>query len=378
MADSLLNKSRKVLFTITSMTSGGAERVCCHLANALASKGYDVTVLTFKDRSFDFYSLSDHVHREVLPGYDRGGSVLTKLRRHVTNFLFLRRFIRNSAPDIVIPFMDFPALYSLVACLGLRNRPPVAIALRNDMRHQKVPGLWVKGRKLLFPKADHIISQTESLADYLRAEAFPSVPVTVINNPLGGHFVGLPERAAESFGTRTIVSVARLMPQKGLDLLIKAFARVHSAFPQWKLNIVGEGEQRAELETLINQLNLEGAVMLAGRQQDVSEWYNNADFFVLPSHYEGFPNVLIEAMAHGIPVLATDCLSGPGEIITPGKTGLLCEPGNTESIAQGLQQLIEQSEQLPQMGRDAQRAVQQYAPEKIIVQWEQLIERTVQ
>src|SRR6185369_7788029 len=151
-----------------------------------------------------------------------------------------------------------------------------------------------------------------------------------------------------------LVACGRLKALKGFDYLLDALVEVRKTIPA-SLWIIGEGEQRAALETKIKRLRLEDSVKLLGFQQNPFKYMAAADLFVLSSLYEGFGNVIVEAMACGVPVVATDCPYGPGEIIEDGKNGILAPPANALALAAAILRVLKDEsmrEKLSFEGRD--------------------------
>ena len=140
-------------------------------------------------------------------------------------------------------------------------------------------------------------------------------------------------------GSFHFIAAGRLTEQKGFPLLVEAFNQVREKLP-CRLLILGEGEQRPELERLVAQFGLQEDVALVGWTDNPFRLMRAADAFVLSSRYKGFPNVLLEAMAAGLPVISTDCLSGPSELLNKGEYGLLVPPDNVAALAVAMRRMI--------------------------------------
>lgn len=171
-----------------------------------------------------------------------------------------------------------------------------------------------------------------------------------------------------------IIAIGRLVHLKGLDLLLAAFAEAAEHFPEWQLDIFGQGPLREELEIKRNQLGLEKRVHFRGITTDVYAELERSNIFVLPSRIEGFPNVLLEAMAAGVAVIAADCKFGPGEIIDNENNGLLIPPENIPALTQALKRLMSDAELREKLGSAARSVQERYAEEKIVKRWINLIE----
>ena len=174
-------------------------------------------------------------------------------------------------------------------------------------------------------------------------------------------------------GTRRVIAVGRLDYQKGFDRLIDAWALLPEALRRtWHLDIYGQGEWQDALQEQIDRLDLTECVQLHPPTQQIFEAYAASDFLVMSSHYEGFPMVMLEAMASGLPVVSFDFLCGPRDIIRPGENGLLVPEGDIAALADAMQRLMTNTDQLPRLSEAARKSVETYAETAVMKQWEQL------
>jgi glycosyltransferase involved in cell wall biosynthesis len=174
-----------------------------------------------------------------------------------------------------------------------------------------------------------------------------------------------------------LVAVGRLVPQKGFDLLLRAFARLSSRHPEWNLVIWGEGPERANLERLREELCLTEASSLPGNHPRIYEALAESDLFVLSSRFEGFPNALCEAMAVGLPVVSFECPSGPAQIIRPGLDGVLVPPEDINGLEQALDRLMSDPALRVSMGTKARDVIERFSLEQILARWEVCIEEVL-
>ena len=184
--------------------------------------------------------------------------------------------------------------------------------------NQRAHPFWTNAWKIAASRASAIVLQTEAIKS-LYPETIQRRAV-VIPNP-----VVLSTTERRPHDGLVLAAVGRLEWQKGFDLLIQAFAAIASDFPDWRLTIWGEGAERSRLQQLADQSGYADRIELPGNSQSQSDWTGNADIFVLSSRYEGFPNVLLEAMSAGLPVLSFRCDFGPEEMIEDGVDGVLVE-----------------------------------------------------
>jgi len=169
-----------------------------------------------------------------------------------------------------------------------------------------------------------------------------------------------------------VITVGRLSYQKGFDRLIEAWSIVHKTKPDWCLSIFGDGELKKELSAQIISLKLEDSIKILPPTLNIGEEYYRSSLFVLSSHYEGLPMVLLESMAYGLPVVAFACKCGPKDIITNGKDGLLIEEGNIFALAEGIIKLICDEKLRKQMGKAAYLKSKSYSEDIIMEKWQEL------
>jgi glycosyltransferase involved in cell wall biosynthesis len=246
----------------------------------------------------------------------------------------------------------------------------VIIAERTDPRYHAVGRVWSVLRRRLYPSCQSLVVQTASVQPWART-IVRTRPVFVIPNAA----VAPKRRASKQHapGDRRMVTLGRLSPEKGADLLIKAFARVAADFPNWSLSIYGSGALQAELESLCAELQLDDRVTLHGWTSDTAAALSTADLFVLPSRYEGFPNALLEAMAAGLACISFDCESGPREIIHDQKDGLLVPPQDVEALARAMAQLMADDSERCRLGNQAREVVTRFSEERFYRQWDAVV-----
>ena len=356
----------RVLLAISSLGPGGAERTASELANLLAVKGWHLGFLTLSGLASDHYVLDPRVDRILLDLLWDSGSAWEAGRDFLRRGRMIRRAVRTFAPQVVLSFVDQTNVRVLAALLG--SGIPVIVCEQIDPRVYRVGHRWQLARRVLYPLASATVVQTEAVAAWA-ARLVPRRRVRVIPN-----FVRLlPEPPPFRLRESMILAVGRLDRQKGFDLLIEAFAASRARVEAWRLAILGEGPQRIRLETMIRELGLGAQVSLPGVVAEPAEWLARARVFVLSSRFEGFPNALLEAMAMGCAVVATDCPSGPREIIRNGHDGLLVPVERVVALTSALDHLTEQPGRAEGLARAAVDVRERFAAERILPQWEGLI-----
>ncbi|MGE3459387.1 MAG: glycosyltransferase family 4 protein, partial [Kofleriaceae bacterium] len=304
----------KLVFYIHSLEGGGAERVVSLLANHWAARGWDVTVITLSPVGTDFYPLLPTIRRVVIGRHGAAAGPLSGLLANLKRVLALRRELAHIGPDVAISMIETANVILACAAIWL---PQVLVigSERVHPPHHAIGRIWSALRRWTYGRLHCVVAQSELTAAWLRRETnarrvriIPNPvedPVSIAHRPDGG-----PTPAP--VGRKRILAVGRLRRQKGFDLLLEAFARIAAAFDSWDLVIVGDGPERAELARLAASNHLDARVYFPGATRRIVEWYEQADLYVLSSRFEGFPNTLLEAMAHGLPAIAFDCETGPG------------------------------------------------------------------
>lgn len=340
----------KISFVIHSLDGGGAERVMAGLASRLQQKGHEGTLITLDDGRHDRHDVDPGVARVPLnvmrPSRHKWQAVTSNLSR----MRRLRRAITDSQPDVVLSFCDATNALTLLATRGLSV--PIVVSERSDPAQQALAWPWSSLRPRLYRSAAKVVALTptsaQALVRWCREE--PVVIPSAVDNP--PHQSPDSERLSEK---KVLLGVGRLEHEKGFDRLIKAFVRLAPQFQEWHLRIVGEGSQRGRLQRLIDEADLKERIELPGWQRPIWPAYANADLFVLPSRYEGFPSALLEAMAAGLAVVAVDCESGPRAIIRSDIDGVLVD-NKDEALEIGIQTCLADARLRCRLG-DAAKAV---------------------
>ncbi len=353
---------------IASLGCGGAERVMSRLAGAW-SEVHDVAVFTYDDGAEPpFYRLPAAVALHPLALDGHSATVLRAVASNLRRWYRLRAALRSVSPDVVVSFGDRVNVLTLLATRGLRTS--VIVSERVDPRLYD-PGLaWRTLRWLLYRQAAAVVVQTERTRQYFAAGI--SGRFVTIPNPVG------PSPLNMGDGEPLVVGMGRLVPQKGFDILLKAFARARLASSGWQLVIAGEGPVRAELEALAATLGIAGATSFPGNVPDSASLLGRAGIFALTSRFEGFPNVLAEAMALGRPVVATDCLTGPRELTMEGVAGVLVPVDDVDALAGALSNLAAAPPLRRTLGDAARAAVAPLSLGRVVETWDRLFRLTRQ
>jgi glycosyltransferase involved in cell wall biosynthesis len=329
--------ANKIALFLPSLRGGGAERVMVNLARGFFDQGIDVDLVLVK---------AEGPYLSEVPGGVRvvdlhSSRVLTSLPR-------LTHYLRRERPQSMLSAMDHANIVAIWArkLSGVPCRVVVSVhstlsrALTNNpnLRGYLMPNLI----RIFYPWADTVVAVSNGVAeDFANITRLPRESIKVIYNPIV--IPELLEKAKEAVEhpwfsrgePPVILSVGRLTKAKDYPTLIRAFALVRRKYPA-RLMILGEGEERAKLEALTQELGLQDDISLPGFVDNPYAYMARAAVFVLSSAWEGFGNVLVEAMAVGTPVISTDCPSGPAEILENGRWGKLVPVGDTNAMAQAI------------------------------------------
>ncbi|WP_395337192.1 glycosyltransferase family 4 protein [Novosphingobium sp. BL-8H] len=352
---------------LPGLTAGGAERVVNIIADVLDRRGWKISVICFAESdspSYYGYSAGVDVIRLDLPPSRQ--SVLTRKISAIRRAMRLRRALDEAAPDVVVSFLTRTNILALLA--GLGRQTPIIVSERNNPKEQSVGPLWSWLRARLYPRAFGLVTMTKGAM-----ECFPPAMRPrqwVIPNPV----LCFERRDTAPTADKQITAVGRLVPQKGFDLLLKAFAKVVGEFPEWNLVIWGKGPERSNLEDMALRLGLQDRVRFAGVSERPGGWVDHADIFVMSSRYEGWGNALAEALAAGIPAISFDCNWGPGEFIDQNVNGLLVPPEDIETLAENMRELMRDPELRNRLGNNARAIAEALSANSVVDAWEKVMQ----
>lgn len=364
----------RILFVCRQLDqmAGGVERMIIRVMHAMLARGHHVELFTWDQADATaFYPMDDAIcwHR-----LDRGRATgrVSKFEQ-VLRMLQVRRVVARSKPDVLVAFEWGPFRFVRMAMLGL-GIPSVLAERMSPSRfeHTRVGRYQervFKGMRLATAIVVQWKSYINRYPEYLRDRmvAIPNVVDVACEH-------ASPGRRTE--GPFTLLSVGRLAYPKNYECLLRAFALLRPGYSQWRLRILGEGEDRRRLENLIDELDLNGSVELPGAVKDVAAEYASAEVFCLPSLSEGFPNALGEALAHGLPGVGFADCTGVNELISEGQNGVLAAGnGDHESLAKALDKLMGFASLREQLGTAARASMEVYAAEPLFERWHALLNK---
>ncbi len=347
----------KMVFVVYYMTFGGIERQITQLANEMSHRGHDVSVVSLVKNN-TCYPISEQVNYMHIE--ERGKAKIAILNR----YLNLRKYLKKVKPDITVNFM----LQSAYFCAFMKKKYTGTVLYSE----RGFPNAYFYSLSLRFvrylamKRIDKFVFQTEGAQKCFSLDI--QKRSMVIPNPV---FIKKDEYKRPLSPQKVIMNIGRLSIQKNHKLLIEAFQKVSENYPDYILKIYGEGELEEELSCLIKDRHLSDRIKLMGTTNDIYARLLEAELFVLSSDFEGIPNVLIEAMALGIPCISTDCEPGGArELISHGVDGIIVERDSKNELAKAICKMLDDKEMANELGRNAAINIQRYAPEIIYDKWE--------
>lgn len=322
------------------------------------------------------------VHLEDVPPHVKQVFLFRKGKISYIKLIFLlsHRLFSGLKPDLVISFMILPNILTLFASLLSFYKPIIIISVRNnpdlDFTIQKNSYFKRMLLNILYPFASHIIVISKGIKEVLvKNFKLNRNRITVVYNGINitnVQTLAMIEPEESLFQRKNslyITACGRLTPQKGYPDLIKAFSKI-TYRTKAMLYIIGEGDERRNLTALIKNLNMEDKILLLGFKANPFQYIARSDVFVLSSLFEGFANVIVEAMACGTPVIAADCPFGPGEIIEHGKNGILIPPGRVDILADTLFMLLEDKPMRERLSSGGKKRVEDFHVMKMVAGYE--------
>lgn len=328
----------KLAIFLPSLSGGGAERAMLNLAHGLIERGSAVDLVLAQAKGPYLKEVHDSVQIVGL-----------KASRVLTSLPGLVGYLRRERPMALLSALDYANIVALWAWrlagipgrLVVNEQNTISRSARNSARWRQRIVPYLVGR--FYPWADYVIGNSHGVAtDLSQVTGLPSDRIRILYNPVVTPDVREKAKASlnhpwfEAGQPPVVLAVGRLTKQKDFPTLIRAFAQVRKSRPA-RLLILGEGPDRPSLETLVKQLDLVNDVAMPGFVENPYAYMSRAALYVLSSQWEGLPTVLIEAMYCGAPIVATDCPSGPREILANGQHGLLVPVGKEMALSRAIE-----------------------------------------
>lgn len=352
----------KILFVISALGKGGAERVLQVLANHFV-KDHEVKILKF-DSDEPFYEFLPKIEIKNLNLGVGNLGFFGNISKRFSKIFALRDELKNSDADIVISFLDNTNILTLIANFGIGKK----IIITEHINYNFLQGFWRVLRRLTYPFADGLTVLTKY--DY---ERYPYVKNrTIMPNPMFEIPLNLGVQKEN-----LILSAGRLIPHKDFKTFLKALSLVDKRLlKDWKIVIAGDGSERENLENLANKLNLN--IDFVGFVSNLHEYYAKAKIIAVTSTQEGFCNILMESIYFDIARISTDCIAGPSELINNGKDGFLCEVGNEKDVAEKIELLIKDENLRDKFVKNANLRRDDFLVSTIAKKWLEFINLTLE
>lgn len=355
---------KKVCFLISALDhSGGTERVTTLIANSLAQRGFNVSIISSIGGTSPFFKLDERI--KIFSLYPEAMSI----KKHTLGLIKrIRAVLVEEEIQTLIVVDSINCVFTTIACIGLKiNHICWEHFNLNVNLGSKFRSL---GRWMAVKWCSQIVTLTERDTKNWENKYQIKSKVRTIFNPI----VCQQQQHIPSLDRKIILCVGRLTQQKGFDLLISAWSRIANEFQEWKVIIVGSGEDELILKKMVVDAQLGNSIIFAGQQQNVAPFYRSASFFCMSSRFEGLPMVLLEAQSYSLPIVAFDCDTGPSEIIQHDVTGFLVNKLDIDDMAMSLKKMmsIDQDSYI-KMSRNALQNTISFNLSNIILLWESII-----
>ncbi|MBF0784791.1 glycosyltransferase family 4 protein [Muribacter muris] len=342
--------------------SGGTERVSTSIANGLVEQGYDVIMLNLYEGLEPFFELHSNIQN-----YQLYSGKISGAKHYISTIRKLRTFIKHHGIETLIVVESMLSLFSLPSIIGLQVKHITWEHFNYNVDLGKKARRFSRHLSRLL--SDNIVTLTEKDKQIWQKNTFGKAEIIAIPNPspypISDH--------TPSLDNKVVLAIGRLTYQKGFDLLLQAWAIVkqNEIARDWTLQILGEGEDKPLLNSLIQELNLGQSVVIYPFSNQVSSYYQKASIFCMSSRFEGLGMVILEAQCFGLPCISFDCEIGPSEIIKHNQSGYLCEPENINSLADQLITLmsLNNSDYLKMSNESKKNIAQKFNTYSIIEQW---------
>lgn len=359
-----MKKELKICFFSGDISrTGGTERVTTLIANELIERGYDVSILSFVGGKHSGFLLNKKIKLFTL--LNKEFNNMQKISKQILPILKLKEFINREKINVIIDVDVFLSLYTiplkLFTNIKIVSWEHFNLKSNNGVKKRDI------ARRMASKFSDKLIVLTD--ADKMAyINKFPKIENIIrIYNPSS-----YPICYEELKREKLLISVGRLTEQKNFEILIEAWKKVEEIQPEWKLNIIGSGEEREKLLEQIKEYKLRNVEIIPFTNK-ISEYYKKASGYVLSSKFEGFPMVLLEAQSYGIPIVAFDCETGPREIVRDNIDGLLVEANNVEMLSNKILELINNDENRDYYSKEAKVNAEKFSVKKITDEWEKII-----
>ena len=355
MLDKVIGK--KVLFVISDLNSGGAQKVFTNLVNNYETESTKTLITFSKTKSFFNVNHNIEVINEV--SKQRSENLVKKIFINCKRIFFIRRFLKENNVDTVVSFMSETNIICIIASLFLKLN--IVVSERNNPYKQNKKIVWKLLRFLTYYQSDFIIVNNRFALKFFKKNY--SNKTKLISNS-----IDFKKRLVQKKKKKNILAVSRLHEQKAIDTLFKAFEKLKKSYPDWRLTLVGKGSQKQELTDLSLKLGINKDIDWINQEKNIDNLYKTSSIFCLPSRYEGFPNVILEALSHNLKCIVSNaCFEKDDPIL---KFLISFNVDEASDLCNKIKRTIENKTHLPSA---RQYLIKNHSSKEVIKKWTAII-----
>lgn len=349
----------KVAFFIHDIyKTGGTERVTVTLANGLLENGHEIMIISECSGHDIRFNVDPNINIISLNSQNYKNSIIRKMSIYNS----LKKIIKQNNVDVLICVDVTLYLYGFL----LKRKLKVIAWEHFNYYHNNRDKVRMISRKLAAKYSDALVVLSKNDYNTYVREIKEIKKIKTIYNPLPFEI-----KKRSSLDNKTVLAVGRYVYQKGFDILLESWSKIQCDLPEWKLRIVGDGEEKEKLKSIIKENKVKG-VELIPFTKDIIKEYSKADIFVLSSRFEGFGMVILEAQASGLPVISFNCPYGPSELINDNENGKLIENGNIDDLGKEILELALNKDKIERLSMNALYNAKKFNISIIINMWEEL------
>ena len=359
------NKSVDFIFLTMSMGCGGTERVVTRLCEYFSTRQLAIAVVSIADQEDDFFKLPTEVVRLRLSSSAIKRGKISKIFSYILLMSRLRATLKRLDAHHVASFLPVPNVLFLLASIGLPVKK-IVCERNNPYLQQDLNPAWKVLRRLCYPLADKITVNSEAAEEFCKLFRKRTDVIRISNPPMPYL------EPVDALANRIILYAGRIVHQKGIDILLAAASEAKFRHRGWTLVLIGDGSEKAHLLERSRQLGLEKHILWKAPTERIVEEYRKAGFVVLPSRYEGTSNSVLEALAMGLPVVASQ--AGAGDAVKDGFNGIVLQKLSAESLASALDRVTSDQSLREQLTRNCIDQINPATFTKKMAEWERVFE----